>query len=127
MNTKEKGDIAVGQAISFFIKNGYEVCLPIGDKRHYDFIVEKNSSLEKVQVKYAGRYTKGRNKNKCIAALRITGGNQSFNYSKKYSDKAFDSIFIFTEKEKSYYIPWKLVSCRNSLNIECGKYDKFRV
>jgi hypothetical protein len=42
VNTKGKGDMAVGQAICHFISLGYEVCLPIGDKRDYDFVIEKN-------------------------------------------------------------------------------------
>jgi hypothetical protein len=54
MTTKEKGDVAVGFAISHFRSQGYEVCLPIGDKRPYDFILEKNENLSRVQVKYAG-------------------------------------------------------------------------
>lgn len=126
MNTKEKGDIALSQAISFFIKNGYEVCLPIGNKRAYDFITEKNNLLERVQVKYAGKYRKSKNKEKCIAALRVMGGNQSFNYAKKYSNKDFDSLFIYTEKNECYYIPWKSVDCRNELSVEAGKYKKFK-
>lgn len=80
MNTKERGDNAVGQAINFFINQGYEVCLPIGDKRDFDLVVEKDGVLQKVQVKYAGLY---KTTSVCKVGLRITGGNQSFNYSKK--------------------------------------------
>ncbi len=39
MQTKQKGDVALGKAISYFLSNDYEVCLPIGDKRDYDLIV----------------------------------------------------------------------------------------
>jgi hypothetical protein len=56
MTTKERGDIAVGFAISHFMSNQYEVCLPIGDKRCYDFIAEKDGNLIRVQVKFAGFY-----------------------------------------------------------------------
>lgn len=81
MNTKERGDIAVGRAIAHYIQHGYEVCLPIGDKRAYDLVIEKDGILARVQVKYAGLYN---SKDKCLVALRITGGNQSFHYAKKY-------------------------------------------
>jgi hypothetical protein len=54
MNTKIKGDIAVGYAINYFLSNGYEVCLPIGDKRDYDLVAEKMGELKRVQIKYAG-------------------------------------------------------------------------
>ncbi len=124
MNTKTRGDIAVGQAISFYLKNNYEVCLPIGDKRHYDLIIEKKGKIKRVQVKFAGLY---KGKNQCRVGLRITGGNQSYNYAKKYSDDAFDILFIYTERGSTYEIPWRLVECRNELSIENIKYTKYKV
>ncbi len=124
MNTKEKGDIAVGHAISYYLSHGYEVCLPIGDKRNYDFIVEKDSLLKRVQVKYAG-YSEKRNRS--IAGLRITGGNQSFSYSKKYRSEDFDELFIFTGKGDRFVIPWSQVACRNELVVDSGKYDTYKV
>ena len=84
MNTKERGDIAVGFAISYYLAHGYEVCLPIGDKRSYDLIVEKDKTLSRVQIKYAGYSIK---ENRCHAGLRITGGNQSYSYAKKIFSK----------------------------------------
>lgn len=123
MNTKERGDVAIGHAIAFYLQNGYEVCLPIGDKRRYDFLVEKEGEIRRVQVKYAGLS----NRNKCVAGLRITGGNQSFNYAKKYRDNDFDILFVYTERDEKYAIPWKKISCRNELSVESGKYEKFRL
>ena len=32
-SSKEKGDIAVGQAIAYYSIQKYEICLPIGDKK----------------------------------------------------------------------------------------------
>jgi hypothetical protein len=123
MNTKERGDIAVGKAISFFISNGYEVCLPIGDKRDYDLVIEKGGSLEKVQVKYAGLYSRG---NVCKVGLRITGGNQSFMYSKKYKKNAFDYLYVYTAKQEEYLLPWNKITFRNELSIETKKYRIYR-
>ncbi|OGK16023.1 hypothetical protein A2774_01650 [Candidatus Roizmanbacteria bacterium RIFCSPHIGHO2_01_FULL_39_12c] len=124
MNTKELGDVAVAQAINYFVSQGYEVCLPIGDKRHYDIVIEKNGKLKKVQVKFAGLY---KNKNQCKVGLRITGGNQSYSYAKKYSDNAFESLFVYTERGERYFLPWDKVDCRNELTIETDKYKKYRV
>ncbi len=123
VNTKERGDIAVGFAISHFISRGYEVCLPIGNKRDYDFVIEKNGLLEKVQVKFAGLYKDGQ----CKVGLRITGGNQSFGYSKKYKDDAFDLLFVFTQKGDKYVIPWKDVTFRNELTVDHLKYSKYKI
>ena len=123
MNTKTKGDLAVGFAIQHFIVNGYEVCLPIGDKRDYDLIVEKENILQRVQVKYAGIYPS--KNNQCHVGLRVTGGNQSYNYAKKYSDDAFEILFVYTARGKKYVLPWKEIVARNALYIEHAKYAKY--
>ncbi len=124
MNTKERGDVAVGEAINHFLKNGYEVSLPIGDKRHYDFLVEKGGQISRVQVKFAG-FQKA--KNQCRIALRITGGNQSFHYAKKYAEDAFDLLFAYTERGERYLLPWKEVTCRNEVAIENKKYEVYKL
>jgi hypothetical protein len=123
MNTKERGDIAVGFAIAYYLKEGYEVCLPIGDKRCYDFVIEKDKILSRVQVKYAGIYKSQR----CRAGLRITGGNRSFNYAHKYQDDDFDLLFIHTERKENYEIPWKSINTRNELTVEDKKYKRYKV
>ena len=123
-STKEKGDIAEAKAIAWFVDAGYEVLLPLGSKRKYDFAIEKDGLISKVQVKYAGVYSKS---GTCKAALRTTGGNQSFNTVKFYEKIDFDYLYIFTQKNQEYVLPWTLVSARNELSIEDIKYQKFRV
>lgn len=118
-----KGDIALGAAIQYYLSHGYEVCLPIGDKRNYDLLIEKDDIIQRVQVKFAGIYpSKG---GQCRAGLRITGGNQSFNYAKRYSDNAFDILFIYTARSQKYSLPWKDVKARNEITIEHVKYQRY--
>lgn len=124
MKPKEKGDLALGQAIGYFMANGYEVCLPIGDKRSWDIIVEKDGILSKVQIKYAGLYSRD---GKCKAGLRITGGNQSFHTTKKYAETDFELLFIYTEKGERYCIPWSETHVRNELTVEDVKYQRYKV
>ncbi len=124
VNSKQKGDIAVGRAISHYISMEYEVCLPIGDKRDYDFIIEKNGEVRRVQVKFA-YYSSS--KKRCVVALRITGGNQSFMHAKTYSDTAFDDLFVCTEMGEIYVLPWKEITCRNEIAIEIPKYKVYKV
>ncbi len=123
MNSKSKGDIAVGAAIKHYLSRGYEVCLPIGNKRAYDLIVEKNNKTYKVQVKFAGLYKRGR----CIVALRITGGNQSYNYAKEYASDDFDILFAHTQRGEDFEVPWRDIDSRNELAIETSKYTKYKV
>jgi hypothetical protein len=124
MISKDKGDRATGKAIAYFLGHDYEVCLPIGDKRDYDLIVEKNGILTRIQVKYAGLY---RDKNKCQASLRVMGGNQSFHSVKKYADDAFDFLFVYTARGEEYLIPWSELTIRSILSIEATKYSSYNV
>jgi len=71
MNTKTKGDLAIGQAINYFISSNYEVCLPIGDKREYDFVVEKNvrgRGIGTALLEYIKKYAKDHN----IQSIELT-------------------------------------------------------
>lgn len=124
MTTKERGDIAIGFAISHFMSNHYEVCLPIGDKRRYDFVIEKDAKLARVQVKYAGIW---KDNDKCMASLRTMGGNQSYYTAKKYEKGDFDILFVHTERGENYLFPWLEIEATSCLTIEHGKYKKYRV
>lgn len=97
--------------------------MPIGDKRDFDLVVEKDGILQKVQVKYAGVYSRN---GMCKVGLRITGGNQSYNYAKKYKKDAFDLLFIYTAKGEKYVLPWDKITFRNELSIETEKYRIYR-
>lgn len=124
MSSKEKGDLAVASAIHHYMSNGYEVCLPIGDKRPYDIIVELDGNVSRVQVKYAGFYNAVRQHK---VALRITGGNQSFKVAKKYSDSDFDELFVYTANHRKFSIPWRDIKARNEINIEHMKYSSYEI
>ena len=124
MVSKQKGDSALGKAISYFLSENYEVCLPIGDKRDYDLVIEKSGLLSRVQVKYAGLYP---GKSTCRAALRIMGGNQSYNYAKTYTDDAFDYLFVYTAKDECFLLPWKDVRVRNEISVEAPKYKVYKL
>lgn len=124
MTSKEKGDAAVGFAISHYLAQGYEISLPIGDKRPYDFVLDKNADLLKVQVKFAGIYQP---ENKCVANLRVMGGNQSFHYVRKYKQNDFDILFVHTARSENYEIPWNIVKHKSTLTIESKKYRKYKV
>ena len=124
MKPKEKGDLAVAHAIYYFQTNGYEVSLPIGDKRPYDLVVEKNGLLEKVQVKYGGRYG---NNGKCCVALRTMGGNRSYYTAKRYKKEDFDLLFAYTANGREYLVPWNCIANFSQIVIEASIYDRYRV
>lgn len=123
MNSKVKGDIAVGQAIAYYLSQQKEVCLPIGDKQKYDLIVDDGHSFQKIQCKYTsvlseyGIYE---------VPLRVLGGNQSFHTAKKYDKSDFDILFAVTSNGDKYEIPFKEVTSKSSVSLG-KKYEKFKI
>jgi hypothetical protein len=120
MNNKEKGAIAESQAIAYFVKNGYEVCIPIGDRRPYDLVIEKEGKLSKVQVKYAGLYKGGKHH----VALRTMGGNQSYQSIKKYTNSDFDLLFIYCQNDKKLLVNWSKITNTNSIVVESSEFTR---
>ena len=123
MNSKQKGSIAVAQCIAKLYKLGFEVLLPIGDRNPYDLVFDDGKKLNKVQVKFAGKRSRGGYR----AGLRVTGGNQSFNYAKKYNKDAFDYLFVYSEDGRSYLIEWNDIEIRNEIKIDYQVYKKYLV
>lgn len=120
MNSKAKGDIAVGKCIAYYLGKDIEVLLPIGDKRPYDLVVEEEHRLKKVQCKYTshknrqGRYT---------VDLRTTG---SHNYKTKlYKSGDFDILFVTTEELKQYEIPYEAISKIKTTFSLTDMFDKY--
>ena len=50
-SNKEKGNTGLGIAIAYYSANGYTVSIPLNDTQDYDFIVDKDNILKKIQVK----------------------------------------------------------------------------
>src|SRR5258708_8879001 len=100
MLPKQKGDMALGRAINYFLTNSYEVCLPIGDKRDYDLVIEKDGLLSRVQVKYGGVYNEP---SKCPVGARVNGGHQSFHYPQKNKAHAFPLFFVYNSQGETNF------------------------
>ena len=53
LTSKQIGIITEEQCKLYFIERGYTVSVPIGDNAPYDFVLEVNNTLYKIQVKHA--------------------------------------------------------------------------
>lgn len=53
MDTKQIGNLTELQCITRFYELGYSVSIPYGDSEKYDFIVDINNKLYKMQCKHA--------------------------------------------------------------------------
>lgn len=118
-----QGLIGVGDAIHWFIVNGYCVSIPVNDSQPYDLVVDGGERLERVQVKTttcrspAGRF---------IVQLETRGGNQSFNSGKKFDPAAADLLYVLTDDSERYVIPTKAIAARSGLTLGPRLHD-FRV
>ena len=110
MNTKQKGDIAVSQAIAYYVSCGYEILIPLGDRKPYDLVIDTGERLEKVQVKYTSTD---------VAGLRTHGGNKSGNSIKRYDSESFDRLFVYQATTKRRFdIPWAQTKARSSISVK---------
>jgi len=123
MNSKQKGFLAVAQSIAKLSSLGYEILLPIGGRKPYDLVFDDGKRLNRVQVKYAGKGSRG----KYLANLRITSGNQSLNYAKKYKDDDFDYLYVYTADDRHYLMEWKKIKARNTISLDDEKYQKYLI
>ena len=92
-NSKKQGDAGLGQAIAYFTKNEYDVAIPLTDSCDWDLVVEKDSVLQRVQVKTSHQMASSGNE---IFNLRVMGGNRSWSgKSKMVAEQSYDLLFVY--------------------------------
>jgi hypothetical protein len=98
LSSKSSGERAELLSAAECCKYGIVVCFPHSDNVPYDFIIDNNKKLYKIQVKSSRFYENGRK----IPTFVI-------NYS-KVSTKAIDFFVFYDYKAAEYYIiPSKLI------------------
>jgi hypothetical protein len=123
-NSKQQGNVGIGQAIAYFTKMGYTVCIPLTDSQNYDLIVE-NGTIQKVQVKTSNYVVKSGGYE---VALGTCGGNQSFNTVKKFDPSQVDLLFITLGNGQSYCIPTSILPKKDRRTITIGKkYSEYKI
>ena len=104
-HSKQKGNLGFSATLKEIHKLGYNVFTEIGDYSKIDMIVEYNSKLIKIQVKYA------KEKNGvAILHLRKSGPN-GYRYTYQVSDTDIFSVYL-PDQDKVLFIPAKL-ACEN--------------
>ena len=121
-SNKEKGNTGLGIAIAYYSANGYTVSIPLNDTQDYDFIVDKDNILKKIQVKATSCKTKY---NKYQVALKSCGGTKGGTY-KTVVDTNIDEVFIVTDSLELFRIPIEVIKNKATLNL-CEKYEKYRI
>ena len=96
MNTKKQSSIGVALAIAYYTEQECAVFIPVSDVSRYDFIIDRNGELLKVEVK-STRSQDG------TVDLRTKGGNQSWDGEvKRISKRDCDLVFAINLLTKNF-------------------------
>lgn len=114
-NTKAQGNIGLGEAIAYFLRQGVTVSVPINDSQDYDLVADIDGLLSKIQVKTTrskspyGIYT---------ISLRNTGGSSGTVNSRVCESTDIDYVFCLTELGTKYLIPFIAIeNNRNAISL----------
>lgn len=100
LNSKQKGNLTELQCLAAFTELGYIVSIPYGDCARYDFIVDINNILYRIQCKTSSKQGEGVYEFSC----RSTAANHSRAATRSYSDEEID-FFATIIENKCYLIP----------------------
>lgn len=115
--TKQQGNVAVGYAIAYYLREGYTISLPLNDSQKYDLVIEKNKVFYTVQVKS----TKYKRNGNYVVELKTSGGTAGQITSHFNTDNFIDYLFVLTEEGTMYNIPCDTFDNKGTLSL----YAKF--
>ena len=118
-NTKYLGNFTELQCICRFYELGYPVSIPYGDSEKYDFIVDINGRLYKLQCKHANPHTNDEGQVDYLtiktcwqSGYTKNASNQRHLYSKEDCD-----YFVTHYQGKNYLIPVDECSTLKTLRL----------
>ena len=123
MNSKRKGTIAVGEAISHFITNGITVLIPISDCDKYDLAVDQNGIIKRVQCKYSSDQEPS---GAFSVDLRTFGGYREKTYHTKYLKEDFDLLFVFCSDGHRYLIPVDKIIGNSQIALGVKSWNEYK-
>lgn len=96
-HTKDKGDIAVTQAIADLTLKGYAILTPtVSEHLPFDFIAYKDGKIFRIQSKYSSDGT---------AVSKTSWNDKNGNHSKKYNENDFDYYALYLPQIKKVIYP----------------------
>lgn len=99
-NSKKIGLLGELKAQYDFIKNGYEVSVPLGDYCSYDLIAIKDNIKLKIQVKTTEKIKDGK--------MEFHIKSKNYYVDKKYTEEDADIFYLYClENETAYILPIK--------------------
>lgn len=101
MDTKLKADIAESAVTTEFLKRGFRVLRPIGDRLAYDLGVDLSGKLLRIQVKSAWFHAKT---NSFVVDVRRTKTNRRHMLRQRYNGDDFDFAIIYIADLGIFYV-----------------------
>lgn len=125
MTTKDKGNIALGNCIQYLTNNNYTVLLPLNDAQDYDIAFDDGSKIYTIQCKYTSQKLTSGN---YFFKLYVCGHKNKYgeNYKKIPDYIKIDYYFVTTNENKSYLIPTKEISHKQTYTINKNS-DKYLI
>jgi hypothetical protein len=108
LNTKQKGNATEINCLAAFVSRGINVSIPYGDSARYDFIIDVNNKLYKIQCKTAGAVSEGVYSFPCRSCKTRASGNSRRSYTKDEID-----FFCTYIDQKCYLVPISETAARS--------------
>lgn len=129
MDTKQLGNLTELQCITRFYELGYSISIPYGDSEKYDFILDINGNLYRLQCKHAKENFNEQNEVETLTMKTRwqSGYTKNSSYKDhKYSKDEID-FFVTHFDGKNYLIPVEECSLEKTLRILPPKTKSGRV
>jgi len=121
----QNGSIAEAIFLKRSIQSGYKISIPFSHDVPYDFILDNDEEISKIQVKKAYNATE-RGKKVISCELRRVGntGIKAF-----YENRDFDYLVaVHCESEAMWFIPMHCIKeNRSGIRVSSKKWDKYKV
>ena len=115
LDTKQKGNLTELQCIISCYELGYNVSIPYGENSRYDFVLDVNGKLFKVQVKTSRNKKSIKNPEDAIVfACRSFNTNASGNIYHRYTKEQIDFFATFWDG-RCYLVPVEECSVEKTL------------
>lgn len=125
---KQIGNLTELQCITRLYELGYSVSIPYGDSDKYDFILDVNGNLYRIQCKHASLHTNEDNEVDYISIDTTWQTGYTKNNRMKYHTYSKEEIdyFITYYNKKSYLIPVEECNTQKILRIIPSKNNQVK-
>ena len=118
-HTKNKGDLGVLKAKCDLCEKSYTILSPETEHSRFDFVIYKNLTFYKIQVKYRELNS---NSGTITVTLKTSWSDKNGSHAKYYEENDFDILCIYCPNtDKCYYLDNNVIKNKNSVTLRINK------